>query len=428
MHKLLTALGVFLTAAGMAAAQPALAPMLPPAATQPPADVSGTNGNVSPGLVGIFTDMGAPPPFGRSWFSADYLMWWFKDAPLPVPIVTTSNAADAGVIGRPSTQVLFGNQPLDAGMQSGIQLNLGHWIDNDEIIGIEASVFYFVQRNDNNFTGSTSNPNQVLAVPYTTPAGVPSAFIISGTNPNNGAAIVGSVSATSSTSLWGAEINGLLNLARTEYFQISLLGGFRSIFLEESLNMNYEAQLPPGSGFGPLYNATLADQFSTRNQFYGGQLGVKGEWTNGIFYGSVVGKVALGVNHETVNINGQFSDPNAVFYSTYGAGPGGLLAQRTNIGSYTGNNFCVVPELQLKLGVNLTKYLQLYVGYDFLFLSQVVRPGDQIDPVINPTQAGPNPSGGGTASPLIGAARPMPLFAESTFWAQGVNFGFQFTF
>jgi hypothetical protein len=400
----------------------------PPTQTPQPPPSAVNNITVSPGLIGNALEMRAAPPFGRSWIGADYLMWWFKDAPVPVPLVTTSNAADAGIVGRPSTQVLFGNQSLDAGLQSGVQLNMGLWLDNEEVFGLEASGFFFAARNYTNFSEHTGNPNQLLAVPYINPSSGPAAFIISGTNPNTGSAIVGSITATSSTSLWGVELNGLANLIRNKNFQLNLLVGFRNVDLQESLDMNYVAQGAPGSGSGPLYNATLADQFTTRNQFYGGQLGLTGEWSKGFFYGSAVGKIALGINHETVNVNGQFVDSNGTFFSTYGAGPGGLLAQRTNIGSYTSNPFAVVPEFQLRLGVNLMQNVQAFIGYDFLFMSHVVRPGDQVDSVINPSQAGPNASGGGIASVLTGSARPMPLFNESTFWAQGFSIGLQITF
>ena len=49
------------------------------------------------------------------------------------------------------------------------------------------------------------------------------------------------------------------------------------------------------------------------------------------------------------------------------------------------------------------------------FLDRVVRPSDQIDPVVN------LPPGGGPA-------RPAPLFRQAEFWAQGVNAGLEFRY
>src|SRR5437868_5553269 len=40
------------------------------------------------------------------WVTAEYLLWWIKDSPLPVPLVST------GVIGEPGTAVSLGGRPL----------------------------------------------------------------------------------------------------------------------------------------------------------------------------------------------------------------------------------------------------------------------------------------------------------------------------
>ena len=53
-----------------------------------------------------------------------------------------------------------------------------------------------------------------------------------------------------------------------------------------------------------------------------------------------------------------------------------------------------------------------------------MRPGDQIDPVINPTQL-PTPAGPGT---LVGPARPAFAFHETDLWVHGINFGGEFRF
>ena len=53
-----------------------------------------------------------------------------------------------------------------------------------------------------------------------------------------------------------------------------------------------------------------------------------------------------------------------------------------------------------------------------------MRPGDQIDTTLNLTGS-PVISPGST---LTGAARPMPLFNGSSFWAQGVKFGASYLF
>ena len=80
----------------------------------------------------------------------------------------------------------------------------------------------------------------------------------------------------------------------------------------------------------------------------------------------------------------------------------------------------VVPEVALKLGYQVTPGLRIHAGYDFLYWSNVVRPGNVIDTGINPSQLPPGP--------LVGASRPAPRLDGSGFWAQGLNLGAVFSF
>ena len=96
---------------------------------------------------------------------------------------------------------------------------------------------------------------------------------------------------------------------------------------------------------------------------------------------------------------------------------GGFYAQPSNIGKHTRDQFAWVPEVTVNAGFKVNDRITAMVGYNFLWINNVLRPGDQIDPVINPTQFP-----GGT---LTGPARPAVPFNDSAFWAQGINFGVQ---
>lgn len=94
------------------------------------------------------------------------------------------------------------------------------------------------------------------------------------------------------------------------------------------------------------------------------------------------------------------------------------------MGQQTRNTFAVVPEVQLQAGYRLQNGVRFFVGYDFLYVSNVLRPGDQIDTTLNLTS---NPAlAPGTT--LTGAARPSATFNSSSLWAQGVNIGASFQF
>jgi hypothetical protein len=66
--------------------------------------------------------------------------------------------------------------------------------------------------------------------------------------------------------------------------------------------------------------------------------------------------------------------------------------------------------------------LKVYAGYNFLYWSNVLRPGDQIDRTVDLTFV-PNPPPG---VPPSGQNRPTVPFTRSDFWAQGVQFGLEF--
>jgi len=403
-------------------------------------------------LRGLF-GMGSETCQPRVWGDFDYLLWKFKQAQVPVPLVTTSTTpadgvfpADLGAIGNPSTRLLYGNTDLSSPTwESGFRLTLGGWLDSERHIGIEGSGFIFSNTSPTDFSTTQNDPTKILAIPFvnTAPAGSfnninpvnvgaqtgNNAFLLAGGSVGSpfGPPNVGSVSITSTTSFWGAEINGLINLYRDNRTQINFLAGFRYLDLQEDLYINATTgvNLP---FIGPNETSRFSDQFGTRNQFYGGQLGLRAEWTNGTFFASAMGKVALGVNHEEVTVNGSYVDLLPTFYTGFGAGPGGLFAQRTNIGTTYRNQFAVTPEAELRVGINLLTNLRIFAGYDFLYLSNVVRPGNQIDPHINVTGMGSSPINPGFPGPLVGAAQPASQFNQTNFWAQGITFGIQISY
>ena len=56
----------------------------------------------------------------------------------------------------------------------------------------------------------------------------------------------------------------------------------------------------------------------------------------------------------------------------------------------------MVPEVGINLGFQLTNNLKIYGGYSFLYWTNIVRPGDQIDTTVNPNLV-PTSSTFGTA-------------------------------
>ena len=103
-----------------------------------------------------------------------------------------------------------------------------------------------------------------------------------------------------------------------------------------------------------------------------------------------------------------------------------IATDRPQILGYDQDEFAIVPEFGIKLGIDLTDHLRLYAGYNLLCLSNVLRAGEQIDRVINPnllpdlvTPPGLNPM-------VVQPARPTVPFRDSSFWAGGASFGLEY--
>lgn len=350
------------------------------------------------------------------------MLWAVKSAPLPptlttfaagTPSAVTGNGGELGVAG---TSVLSPDH-LSSNPFAGGRFTVGRWL-TDPRFGVELDGFFLASRNAG--FSATSNGSIPLRVPFfNVPpgAGFPlgsSSFLLA--DPNFAA---GGQSISSSLGFWGIEANGLYRGVTLGRLDITILAGFRYIDLREGLSIvSTENQLPPLSG---SYVGT--DSFSTRNQFFGAQIGAKAQQQFGRFDASGVAKLALGDNYQTVIVNG-FSTA-AGFAGAAPFSPGGIFTQVTNIGQQTRNQFAVVPEAQVQVGYRLQGGVRLFAGYDFLYVSNVLRPGNQIDTTLNLTS---NPTISGTGSTLTGAARPMPLLNGSSFWAQGVKLGAGYTF
>ncbi len=397
----------------------------------------------------------APPLVGQSpylsngnrfWGGADLLVWGIKPGNTP-PLATSGTLASLGAIGPGTTTLYGGNQ--DYGTRLGGGFTMGTWLDSGRTKGVEGS-FFFLNGSSNNFFASADGApgSNILARPFVNAInGQQDSQQISFPDISSGNVLV-----SSGSQLFGAQLNGIYNLCcstpcsnccstgccqtgcspmgygQAGYFnqsgyRIDMIGGFRYLNLNENLviteNITFlpTATAPP---FDPGATIMATDRFQTSNNFYGGQIGARGEWYRGAWFTNVSGKVALGDTHQVVRING-----STVFTSSTGTSVtqnGGVLALPTNIGSYSRDQFSVVPEVGLNIGRQLTDNVRVYVGYTLIYWSSVVRPGDQIDPVINPTQL-PTPTGPGT---LVGPARPAFAFHDTDFWAQGINFGLEF--
>lgn len=351
-------------------------------------------------------------PVDRLWFKGEYLHWWTRNGPLRAPLLVNGSGT-----------VLLGNSDIHYDGQSGGRLTAGIWLDDLHQLGVEASAFALNRPTVSQAVSSDANGNPPLGRPIlaaTVVGGAPTSFTVPVALPG---ALAGGMSITSNSWLWGAETNFVRNLFDELHLSGSLLFGVRYLSLEENLQIGQTSTVIDGfSGlvtpFGTFGNsATVVDSFRTQNYFYGGQVGGRLGWRGGIWAVDVETKVALGTNHEAVNIQGSTTPA--------GAGQslsGGFLALSTNSGHQHANWFVVVPEVGVQVGCQLSRHWRAQVGYDFLYINSVVRPGNQVNTTVNPGFLPPVP-------PLpAGPREPQPLFRQSDYWAHGITAGVTFTY
>lgn len=425
MRPALLAVPLCLLAASAAAGQGPAAPpgAAPPAAAAPPV------ARPLPLLMSNFEDPPPGVPYGgqmapsiptgpasdgpatlygsRAWASAEYLMWWVTPMNSPDLIQSVSaNAALAGGALPPgaAARVFPATRQLEFGAISGIRGTAGYAWDH---VGVEVSGFYLGQKTRD---GALFSDGTVFSVarPYISAGSGAATSLFS----SLAGQYVGGTTASVENQLWG--LDGNIRFPWYAYLTNYThgLAGFRYLDLRESINVVSTATFPTGGVID------VRDEIRTRNQFYGGQVGLDGR-IGGCEKGlglQVMPKLAMGGVRQSVTYTGSNSA------TVPGLAPdvqaGGLYARDAALGTFTRDKFAAVASLDLNLTYNFNESSQVFFGYSIIWISSVLRPGEQIDLTVNDSRArfvaNPTPSG---------ANRPAPQFVGNDFWTQGLNFG-----
>ncbi len=338
---------------------------------------------------------------------AEALFWWYRDAPAPPPLITD------GILGLANTQTYLGGQSLDTGMNPGVRVTLGYAPADG--FGSEGSVFYVPSRSTSRSVSSSGRIGSTnLVLPY----------IDAVTLAETGAEISyapmysGSASEEYTNSFLGAEFDVAWTMQSSAARRLDVIGGLRYLRLRETYTFTtsspYIAPYPVD-----IWNTT--DRFETTNDFYGVQAGLRARFDEGPWFGAGTAKVALGGMVQAVDVSGSLATNDYTGYGPVQTFNGGYFALPTNIGNHSRTRFAVVPEVNLNVGFRITPATSLFVGYSFIYASNVVRPGNQINRTLNTTQ-----STSWTEDPAFkptGPAQPSFDFNDSSFWAQGIRLG-----
>ncbi len=377
---------------------------------------------------------------GRFYGRAEYLLWRFDGMNSP-PLVTSSPAgtplAEAGVLGFPNTQILYGGGDLLGGSRDGIRLSAGYWFNDYQDLAIEGDVFFF--STESGGFRATGSGDDILARPFFNM--VPLDAEENVLPPAEDAQLVsypgvveGTVAVNTRSEFRGAglrlrravcckEIGGVCNynacgpaVGPSAVSRIDFIGGYRYLYLSDRIQIPEDLtsllSTDPGS-------FDIVDRFDTSNEFHGGDLGFIWEYEAAKWSIELLTKVALGNTNQRVNIRGQttISNNGASFTEE-----GGLLALRSNIGSYQRDVFSVIPEIGVTLGYKITPRLRATAGYTLLYWATVARPGDHIDLDVNPNLLPP------VVEPVVGPERPRFRWDDVGLLAHGLNLGLDYRF
>ncbi len=407
------------------------APIPDPAVPMPamPAPLAG----VDPAVNGPIQLTQSFDPGDRFWFDTDYLLWWTKRQAVPSPLVTTgpaNNPKGLGLFGQSDTTVLFGDHSQNYDTLNGLHFDAGMWLDREHRWGVEGS-YFVLERGASSFAANSNangnfgpGGNNVLAQPlvnaqngqeFTEVISAPGAF-------------TGGVTGSTHSRLQGWELNALANAYRSTGFSIDLILGFRALDLDEDLQLSttftsISPNLPltfQGQPVAEGDSESTFDRFGTQNHFYGPQFGGKMEWTSDRFSFSLMGKLAMGVSQEVVQADGTSS---LIAPGSTMTVPGGVLVQSTNSGRSYHEDFAVVPEVGITVGYQFNDHLEAHVGYSFLYWDEVVRPGNQIDRVVDPALIPTDPGFGNSTT-----NRPAVQFNRTDYWAHGFDLGLGFRY
>ena len=331
--------------------------------------------------------------------------WWFNGAYFLGKTQTDSAPAlvtqgGSGVPGTPGVSILQGNSHIDYPFSSGIRLETGLWLDRCHNWGIEGSFFDLTSSQSSVQASSTGDP--LLGRPYTAqPGNVAAVDVIAAAGASRGW-----VYFDSPISFLGADANMRLNLFCEDKYRLDFVSGYRFIRMSEGITVHSYSQVTSGASAGST--TEIEDDFHTQNMFNGAQVGLAGEYRFDRFYISGATKCAFGVNWYELDVNGwtrtQSAGGPAVMVPT------GLLAQSSNSGSAYNRQLAVVPEALFNVGYQITNHWRAQIGYSFIYMSSVARPGPAIDTSIGTTG---------------GVTHPQVLTSTTDFWMQGINFAFE---
>jgi len=371
-----------------------------------------------------------PKPKGPKhpvWLSYTQLLMWYQPTRSQFPLAVGNTP------GGPTRTLLAGDGEL--GRFNAFQVAGGIWLNDDHTFGVAADFFLSEQRS--RFESAAGGPGGLtIRRPFLDAVtGRPESVLVSNADAGsfNQALTPGSVATAITARLASAGVALQRNVFCTPTTRANLSVGFRYYDLDEALSIYQATVNGPGVGatvaLQPLAvgsTVSLFDRVYTRNQFYGGELGGRAEHDFGLVTLGFAPRVAIGNMRQSVTASGTTAGTgvNGAPVSAVG----GLLAAggpgNGNLERDVTNRVSTATQLNAYVGVRLTEHLRATVGYQFLYLNNVARPGQQLDPIVNQRVV---PVTGAFGS-LSGQPGNRLTLDRDGFYAHGATIAFELTY
>jgi len=357
-------------------------------------------------------------PTCRVWTRLEFLLWATTGQSV-TPAITTSPPGTpinfAGIIPNSGTEVLFPRDRVNNELRGGFRLTGGVWLDEAMSTGLEGDFFFLNQSKKGLTVASDSNGNQILARPFVNAqTGAPAAIVAAFPGVSRGVLDVRAENWAA-----GGGVNLLYDIAGDPCNRFDLILGYRyvGVFDEVSFEQDSTTLLPSVA----IARTQVLDRFNTENHFNGAVFGVGGERRFGVWFLGGRTTVAFGGVKQVSMVDGRTvltpgtGLPRVTFQ--------GLYAQKSNIGTRERTWFAILPEVTLRLGVQFSESTRFSVGYNWMYLSSVIRAGEQVDVRVNPDFL---PGG-----PTVVTGPQLPRLDKplrNDYWMQGLSFGMEIWF
>ena len=348
----------------------------------------------------------------------EHIMRWVSTQ-RATPLATVGPSTDPipAALGQPNTQVALGKFDTDR-MHYGGKLTVGVGVDDVGAFAIQASTFWLSDAGTRSLLSSGGTPGSaVLARPFFN--------VVAGTQAADPVAFPrlssGSLQFDANRRFYGGDLALRYlyygNVGSDEAHAYFLIGP-TYFSLEESLKIQENSQDLPGLGVaGNSYY--LRERFSTRDNFFGGQVGIDCLTRLGPVFVQGVAKLGIGEVFQITQRDPfvRITEPNGVVTSSSDRA---LYISPANAGKTSRALFAVMPEGMIRAGYDFNQYVQVSAGYSVLYLNNVARPGDQIDRnvIVQPV---------GTTATFVSRGN-GPTSRSTDFLSQGLNVALRLSF